>query len=182
MMSSSDTSAPEATGRSRLGGLRNQVQQLFAFLGLILIFAVFSIAQPQVFPTYSNITGNILFSAVVIGLLALGATLVIITSGIDLSVGTGMTLCAVMAATFMVSWGLPVWLGLILTLAFGALLGFINGTNVAILGLPPFIATLAMMLIAQGLALVISNAAPIYFDATGAHASFIYFSGSFVFL
>ncbi len=176
-MSSSDTSTQEASaGRSWLSGLRNQVQQLFAFLGLILIFVVFSIAQPQVFPTYSNITGNILFSAVVIGLLALGATLVIITSGIDLSVGTGMTLCAVMSATFMVTWGLPVWLGLILTLLFGALIGFINGTNVAILGLPPFIATLAMMLIAQGLALVISNAAPIYFDATGAHAAFIWLS------
>ena len=175
-MSSSDTSAPETTGRSWLGGLRNQVQQLFAFLGLILIFVVFSIAQPAVFPTYSNITGNILFSAVVIGLLALGATMVIITGGIDLSVGTGMTLCAVMSATFMVTWGLPVWLGLLLTLLFGALIGFINGTNVAILGLPPFIATLAMMLIAQGLALVISNAAPIYFDATGAHAAFIWLS------
>jgi ribose transport system permease protein len=176
-MSTTDSAATEPAARpSRLSGLRNQVQQLFAFLGLILIFIVFSIAQPQVFPTYSNITGNILFSAVVIGLLALGATLVIITAGIDLSVGTGMTLCAVMAATFMVTWHLPVWLGLILTLLFGALLGFLNGTNVAVLGLPPFIATLAMMLVAQGLALVISNAAPIYFDATGAHASFVWLS------
>lgn len=173
------TQAPEAESvarPSRLAGLRNQVQQLFAFVGLIVIFAVFSIAQPQVFPTYNNIANNILYSAVVIGLLALGATFVIITSGIDLSVGTGMTLCAVMSAVFMVRLGMPVWLGLICTLAFGALLGFLNGTNVAILGLPPFIATLAMMLVAQGLALVISNAAPIYFDATGAHAAFVWLS------
>jgi len=176
-MSSTQAPADETTGRrSWLGGLRNQVQQLFAFLGLIVIFIVFSIAKPDVFPTYTNITGNILFSAVVIGLLSLGATLVIITGGIDLSVGTGMTLCAVMSAMFIVRWGMPVWLGLLCTLLFGCLLGFVNGTNVAILGLPPFIATLAMMLVAQGLALVISNAAPIYFDVSGAHASFAWLS------
>jgi len=175
-MSSTETQAAEGTGRkSLLGGLRNQVQQLFALLGLVAIFAVFAIAKPTVFPTYDNITKNILFSAVVIGLLSLGATLVIITGGIDLSVGTGMTLCAVMTATFIVKWNMPVWLGLIAALLFGALLGLINGTNVAILGLPPFIATLAMMLVAQGLALVISNAAPIYFDLT-AHSSFLWLS------
>lgn len=177
MTTTTQAPAPQDTTKpSWLGGLRNQVQQLFAFLGLIVIFVVFSIAKPDVFPTYTNITKNILFSAVVIGLLALGSTLIIITGGIDLSVGTGMTLTAVMAATFMVTWGLPVWLGIVLTLLFGVLLGSINGTNVAILGLPPFIATLAMMLVAQGLALVISNAAPIYYDATGAHAGFIWLS------
>lgn len=176
-MTSTETSATEAkTGGLRLGGWRNQLQQLFAFVGLIVIFIAFSIAKPDVFPTWSNITGNILFSAVVTGLLALGSTFVIVTGGIDLSVGTGLTLSAVMAATFIVTWGLPVWLGILLTLAFGAVMGLINGTNVAILGLPPFIATLAMMLVAQGLALVISNAAPIYFDVTGAHASFAWLS------
>lgn len=153
---------------------RERLQQLLAFAGLLIIFAVFSIASPDVFPTYGNII-NILFSAVVIGLLALGATLVIITGGIDLSVGTGMTLTAVMSATFIVTWGLPVWLGILLTLAFGAFLGLINGTNVAIFGLPPFIATLALMLVAQGLALVISHAAPIYFDVDK-HASYLWLS------
>lgn len=177
-MSSTPTTKATRTGRaSFLGGLRNQLQQLFAFVGLIAIFAFFAIAKPDVFPTFTNITSNILFSAVVVGLLSLGATLVIITGGIDLSVGTGMALCAVMSAMFMVRWGLPVWLGILATLAFGALLGFVNGVNVSIFGLPPFIATLAMMLIAGGLALVISNAAPIYFDANGAHAAYTWLSG-----
>ncbi len=147
----------------KTGGWRERVQQLFALAGLVLIFIVFSIARPQIFPSWSNVTA-ILFSATVVGLLALGVTLVIITSGIDLSVGTGMTLTAVMAATFIVNWHIPIWLGVIMTLLFGALIGLINGVNVAVFGLPPFIATLAMMLVAQGLALVISNAAPIYFD------------------
>lgn len=158
----------------KAGSWRERLQQLMALLGLVLIFAVFSVASPQIFPTYSNVT-TILFSTTVVGLLSLAATLVIITSGIDLSVGTAMTLSAVMSATFIVNWGMPVWLGILMTIVFGALVGLVNGFNVAILGLPPFIATLAMMLVAQGLALVISNARPIYFDPT-AHAGYIWLS------
>lgn len=170
----SDVKTAIGAGTKRGGGWRERVQQLLALVGLLVIFTVFAIARPTVFPTYSNITA-ILFSTVVVGLLALGATMVIITGGIDLSVGTGMTLCAVMAATFMVTWRMPIWLGLICTVAFGILLGLVNGANVAILGLPPFIATLAMMMVAQGLSLVVSNAAPIYFDSD-IHGAFLWLS------
>ncbi|MDQ7992710.1 MAG: ABC transporter permease [Propionicimonas sp.] len=159
-----------AGGDAKASAWRQRLQQLAALGGLVLIFAAFSIASPQVFPTYSNIT-NILFSAVVVGVLSLGATFVIITGGIDLSCGTGMILSGVMAATFIVTWGLPVWLGIVLAILFGGLIGLVNGVNVAIAGLPPFIATLAMMLVAGGLALVISNKAPIYFDSQD-HSSF----------
>ena len=148
--------------RSRVAW-KQRLQQLLAFAGLLVIFIAFTIAAPTTFPTYSNVM-NILFSAVVIGCLAMGATLVIVSAGIDLSCGTGMALSAVMAATFIVTWGLPVWLGIILTLLFGAFIGFLNGSAITILGLPPFIATLAMMMICQGLALVISNVRPIYFN------------------
>jgi ribose transport system permease protein len=58
---------------------------------------------------------------------------------------------------------MPVWLGVICAILFGGLIGLVNGFNVSILKLPPFIATLAMMLVAQGLALVISHSTPIYF-------------------
>ena len=160
-MSVLDQTAPEIRTHS---AWRQRLQQLLAFAGLLVIFVAFSIAAPTTFPTYSNVM-NVLFSAVVIGCLAMGATLVIVSAGIDLSCGTGMALSAVMAATFMVTWGLPVWLGIILTLGFGALIGFVNGSAVTILGLPPFIATLAMMMICQGLALVVSNVHPIYFDS-----------------
>ncbi|MDR0847613.1 MAG: ABC transporter permease [Propionibacteriaceae bacterium] len=153
---------------------KQRLQQLLAFAGLLVIFVAFSIARPTLFPTYSNIT-NILFSAVVIGCLAMGATLVIVSAGIDLSCGTGMALSAVMAATFMVTWGLPVWLGIILTLLFGAFLGCVNGIAVTVLGLPPFIATLATMMICQGLALVVSNVHPIYFDS-GKQGSYLWLS------
>ncbi|HEY3547023.1 MAG TPA: ABC transporter permease [Propionicimonas sp.] len=173
---STDSATTESVAKSVVKGSswRERVQQLMALAGLVLIFIVFTVASPQIFPSYSNVTA-ILFSTTVVGLLALGSTLVIITGGIDLSVGTAMTLSAVMSATFIANWHMPVWLGIIMTIVFGGLVGLINGFNVAILGLPPFIATLAMMLVAQGLALVISNARPIYFDPT-AHAGYIWLS------
>lgn len=155
------TPAAEATGLTT--GIRSRIQQLLAFASLVVIFLVFSIANSS-FATYANVT-NILFSTVVIGTLALGTTFVIITGGIDLSVGTGMTLCAVMAGTFITTWGLPLPLGVLLTVVFGGLIGLINGVNVSLLKIPPFIATLAMMLVAQGLALVISHSKPIYFTS-----------------
>lgn len=148
---------------SRAGVLRRQLQQFLAFASLVVLMAFFSIANAN-FLTWSNISG-ILLSTAVIGILALGTTFVIITGGIDLSLGTGMTLASVMTGVFLVNFGLPLIVGVIGGILTGALMGMINGFNVAVLKIPPFIATLAMMLIAQGLALVISGAAPIYFSA-----------------
>jgi len=144
------------------GTLRNRLQQFLAFASLIVIFAFFSVVSPD-FLNYGNVTA-ILFSTVVIGMLALGTTFVIITGGIDLSIGTGMALCAVIAGVLIVHSGLPMPLGVLGAVLFGGLIGLVNGVNVAVLNLPPFIATLAMMLVAQGLALVISGSAPIYFN------------------
>jgi ribose transport system permease protein len=155
-----DAQKPGASGARRT--LRDRLQQLLAFAGLIVISAFFAIASP-VFFNYGNIT-NILFSTVVIGTLALGTTFVIITGGIDLSIGTGMALCAVMSGVLIVDTGVPLLLGVLGAILFGGLIGLVNGFNVAVLRLPPFIATLAMMLVAQGLALVVSGSAPIYFS------------------
>ncbi|WP_271986290.1 ABC transporter permease [Pseudoclavibacter terrae] len=145
--------------------MRGKLQQLLAGASLLVIFAVFSFASPN-FMTYGNVT-SILFSTVVIGTLAVGTTLVMISGGIDLSIGTGMALSAVMAGVFITNMGLPIVVGIVLTIAFGGLIGIINGLSVTILGLPPFIATLAMMMAAEGLALIISGSAPIYIDAEG---------------
>ncbi|WP_225843168.1 ABC transporter permease [Streptomyces albus] len=157
-----DDSAPPRTAHG--GTLRGRLQQLLALGGLVVICVVFAVADP-IFLSYGNIT-SVLFATVVIGTLALGATFVIISGGIDLSVGTGMALCAVVAGVLITDMGLPIAVGVLGTLLFGALLGFVNGCNVSVLGLPPFIATLAMMLVAGGLALVVSGSAPIYFDST----------------
>jgi ribose transport system permease protein len=140
---------------------RGSLQQVLAFASLIVVLIFFSIASPYFF-TPSNLVG-ILMAATVTGILALGTTFVIITGGIDLSIGTGMILCGVMTGVFITFWGWPVWAGVLGAILFGALIGFVNGVNIAILKIPPFIATLGMMLIASGLSLVISGTKPIYF-------------------
>lgn len=160
---SDQTAATRNRGRLT-ASLRGQFQQLLAFGGLILIFAFFSFASPN-FLTVTNVM-SILLAAVVIGTLAIGTTFVIISAGIDLSLGTGMSLCAVMSGVFITYWGIPVLVGVLLTIAFGGLMGFVNGLNTTLLKIPSFIATLAMMLIAEGLALVISGSTPIYFGGT----------------
>ncbi len=138
--------------------LKSSLQQVFVFAALIAVYLIFLFVAPN-FGSANVLTGILLQSAT-IGVLALGATFVIATGGIDLSVGTGMTLCAVMAGIFMGGeyLNLPLGLGLLLTLLVGATIGLINGVNISLLGIPPFIATLAMMMVARGLALVISNA------------------------
>lgn len=143
---------------ARIGG---SAQQLLAFVSLLVILVFFSIASPYFF-TPSNLVG-ILMAATVTGILALGTTFVIVSGGIDLSIGTGMILCGVMTGVFLTYWGWPVWAGVLGAVLFGGLIGFVNGFNVAVLGLPPFIATLGMMLVASGLSLVISGTKPIYF-------------------
>lgn len=158
------TPALTQTGSSRYAAAKDRLQQVLAFASLLAIVTYFSFASP-IFFTWPNIT-NVLFSTVVIGCLAVGTTFVIITGGIDLSIGTGMALCAVMSGVFIVNMDLPMAVGVLATILFGGLIGLVNGFNVAILKLPPFIATLAMMLVAQGLALAISHSAPIYFRDT----------------
>ncbi|GIK39266.1 MAG: ribose ABC transporter permease [Chloroflexota bacterium] len=143
------------------------MQRLLAFGALILLFVVFSIASPYFF-TFDNVIGIFLATAVN-GLLALGVTFVIITGGIDLSIGTVMTLASVMAGVFITFWGLPVPLGVLAGLATGALCGLINGVIIAKLNMPPFVATLGMLYVAKGLSLVISGLKPIYFDETPAY-------------
>ena len=141
--------------------IRGSLQQLLAVASLIAILVFFSFASPYFF-TPSNLIG-ILVAATVTGILALGTTFVIVAGGIDLSIGTGMILCGVMTGVFLTYWGWPVWAGVTAAVLFGGLIGFVNGFNVSVLGLPPFIATLGMMLVASGLSLVISGTKPIYF-------------------
>lgn len=153
--------AEERAPNPVLGFFRASMQQLFAAAALIAVYIIFLIFAPGF--SGPTILPDILLKTAAIGVMALGATFVIATAGIDLSVGTGMTLCAVMAGLFLSTdhMGLPLPVGLLLTLGVGLLLGFINGANIAILGIPPFIATLAMMMVANGLSLILSKASSI---------------------
>ncbi|MCL1928212.1 MAG: ABC transporter permease [Treponema sp.] len=135
-------------------------QTILAFTSLILLIIVFSILTPN-FRTYSNMN-TILLATAVNGILAVGITFIIITGGIDLSIGTVMTFCSVMCAVFITRFHFPVFIGLALTVVCGALCGFVNGTLIAKFKLPPFIATLGMMNITKGLNLIISGMKPVY--------------------
>ncbi len=139
-------------------------QKLLAFASLIILLIFFSFASPAFMQT-ENILG-ILQATAVNGVLAIASTFVIITSGIDLSVGTLMTFCAVMAGVFLTYWELPLWTGILAAIATGALSGTISGTLTAKLKIPPFIATLGMMMLLKGLSLVVSGTKPIYFNNT----------------
>jgi len=141
-------------------------QKILAFAGLIVIFVGFSLASPNFFQ-FSNIVG-ILLATAVNGVLALGATFVIITAGIDLSVGTVMTLSAVMTGVFITNMGLPIPFGILGGLLTGGFAGWLNGTVISKMKIPPFVTTLGMLYIAKGLALVISGLKPIYFSDTPA--------------
>ncbi|SDY48022.1 ABC transporter permease [Tessaracoccus flavus] len=159
------TPVGEQSSMSRI--LRSSIQQVFVFAALILIYIFFMIFAPNF--AQPTIALDIVQQSAYVGVMALGATFVIATGGIDLSVGTGMTFAAVMAGVFLSGdWmNLPLAAGLLLTLLVGAVVGLINGLNISYLGLPPFIATLAMMMVARGLALVISDKSTISIKNSG---------------
>jgi ribose transport system permease protein len=140
------------------------MQRFLAFAALIVIVIVFSLLSPN-FLQFDNVVG-ILIATTVNGILALGVTFVIISGSIDLSVGTVMTLSAVMTAVFITLWQLPVPVGIVAGIVTGGLAGLVNGVLVAKLKIPSFIATLGMLNVAKGLALVISGLKPIYFNDT----------------
>lgn len=140
------------------------VQRLLAFSALLLIIVVFSLLSPY-FATQSNAI-TILTATAVNGILAIGVTFVIISGGIDLSVGTVMALCAVMTGKLVTDMGLPLPIGVVGAILTGGLMGLLNGVLIARFKIPPFIATLGTMQIARGLALVLADLAPIYFNDT----------------
>ena len=139
------------------------VQRFLALGALVILLVFFSIVVPHFASTNNYI--DILTATAVNGVLATGVTFVIITGGIDLSVGTGMTFASVVMGLVAVNLGLPLPLGLLAALAAGAAVGVANGALIAKAKLPPFIATLGMLYVTLGLAQVLSNVRPIYFDA-----------------
>lgn len=100
---------------------------------------------------------NILDSSYYIGFIAIGVTFVIITGGIDLSVGTVMMCAAIIGGTAYKTWGWPMWASLLLIITVATAFGYLNGILVSKLKLPPFIATLGTMMISMGVGSIVSN-------------------------
>lgn len=164
----SDTTMDKA-GTSKPGFLSAAtLQKAVAFVVLIALVLFFSIFANN-FATGSNAVG-IMQATAVNGVLGVAVTFVIISGGIDLSVGTMMTLTAVTAGLVLTNLGMPLPIGILAAIAAGAFMGGVSGAVIAKLKIPPFIATLGMMQIARGLALVFSGAKPIYFNDTPSYA------------
>jgi ribose transport system permease protein len=139
-----------------------------ALVGLVGLSIALFIATPD-FLTGQNLL-NIGIQVSTVAVLAFGMTFVIVAGGIDLSVGSVAALSAMASSWLFVSAGLPGWLALVGGLAAGVLAGVVNGVANAYGKLPSFIATLAMLSVARGLTLVISDGRPI---ATPAEVSFL---------
>jgi ribose transport system permease protein len=127
---------------------------------LLAVLLGMAIARPD-FLTLSNLL-TIGLQAAVRALLAIGELLVIISGGIDLSVGTAMSLSMVTMGMFVINGHGSLQIGMLIAIATGVFVGLVNGTLVAFLELPPFIITLGMLGIAQGLALTFSNGFSMY--------------------
>ncbi|WP_103534431.1 substrate-binding domain-containing protein [Streptomyces sp. SM11] len=132
-----------------------------ALSALVVLVVVMSLLSGD-FLTTQNLL-NVGVQAAVTAILAFGVTFVIVSAGIDLSVGSVAALSATVLAWSATSAGVPVVLAVVLAIATGIACGFVNGALVSYGRLPPFIATLAMLSIARGLSLVISQGSPIAF-------------------
>lgn len=133
---------------------------LFIFVVLLVASSIAS----EAFFTERNIF-NLLRQMAGIGIVSMGMLLVILTAGIDLSVGSMMALASVLSARFLSSMPLP--LSILLTILIGILLGSVSGYLVSNRRMAPFVVTLAMMTIARGLAYIISKGAPILLPESG---------------
>ncbi|GAA2338449.1 hypothetical protein GCM10010246_23820 [Streptomyces cuspidosporus] len=149
--------SPKAPGGSAV--LRRVLLDNGALSALVVLVGVMSLMSGD-FLTTQNLL-NVGVQAAVTAILAFGVTFVIVSAGIDLSVGSVAALSATVLAWSATSQGLPVWLAVILAVGTGILCGLVSGALISFGKLPPFIATLAMLSIGRGLALVISQGSPI---------------------
>jgi ribose transport system permease protein len=143
--------------RDRMSDVLSQVA---AAAALIVVVIALSIASPY-FLTTNNLF-NVGVQIAVIAIIAVGQTMVILTAGIDLSVGSVAGLAGVVGTMAMSSWGMPIVLGIVIAVLVGALAGAANGLLITQMKLPPFIATLGMMGVARGLTFIVSGSVAIY--------------------
>lgn len=157
-MSHNANAAEQGKGGASLRWLLHSPLAL-PLIGLIVVSVLMGFASENFF-SVSNIM-NVLRQVSIVGILAVGMTFVILTGGIDLSVGAVMALSGTIAAGLMVNVGLPGWVGLLAGLGVGVGLGLFNGIMVAWGRMPAIIVTLATMGIARGFGLLYSGGYPI---------------------
>ena len=144
------------------------LRRFSVFLILLAICLIFALGSPD-FLTPSNLL-NVALQTSILAIVAIGMTFTILTAGIDLSVGSMMALGGALAAGLAVQQGWGTYGGIGVALLVGLILGGVNGLLIIRGGMPPFVATLAMMAVARGLTLVFTEGRPI----AGLAESFIF--------
>jgi ribose transport system permease protein len=134
-------------------------QTFWVFLAAVLAFIYLSNATAT-FDSSQNLF-NVARNCAFVGIIGLGMTAVIITGGIDLSVGSVLCLAGMVMGMLM-SWDYPFWMAAILALGAALACGFVNGVLIAYAGMPAFVVTLAMMSLARSLAMVLSGNQMVY--------------------
>ncbi|MEW5959412.1 MAG: ribose ABC transporter permease [Chloroflexota bacterium] len=134
-------------------------RRLSVFIILLLICLTFALGSPD-FLTTSNLL-NVALQTSIIAIVAIGMTFTILTAGIDLSVGSVMALAGALAAGLAVRQGWGTYGGIGLALLAGMAVGAINGVLIVKGGMPPFVATLAMLAVGRGFTLVYTEGRPI---------------------
>ena len=154
----SDTTLHAAATQSKLLGSLS-LRDAGTLIGLIIIIAIFGLLVPD-FLSQRNLV-NILQQSSINACLALGMTLVIISGGIDLSVGPTAAIAAVITAALLVS-GTPIPLAILAGLGIGVICGLVNGVLVAYIGLQPFIVTLGTLSTYRAIALIYTGGNPVF--------------------
>jgi ribose transport system permease protein len=152
--------APAKTANRRVATVAKTIAIRYAMVLVLLLVICFFAYRSARFATFENV-GTILIAAAPFALIALGQTLVILTGGIDLSVGSVIALSAMSGALFAKTFPEAIWLAVLVSVLVGLAAGSINGFVVSVIKVPPFIATLGMLTLASGLAYVVGSGAPI---------------------
>jgi len=179
-MTSANTTGPAGSAASRdatrrtVGVLRRLLQrpELASLGGLVAAFAVFSILRPDLFLTQDNGI-NVASLAAQYGIVAVGVTMLMIAGHFDLSVGTIVGLTGWAMYYFGNLLGLPPIVTILCTLAFGTLLGAVNGVIQVRTGLPSFIITLATSLVYRGILTMSTSGFPVVVKFPASYAQVI---------
>lgn len=139
---------------------RFSISQVFVYLILLFVIVFFSIMS-QSFMTSRNIL-NICRQVSMIGICSVGMTMVLLTGGIDISVGSIIALSGVVAAKLIAENMWPIFPAMVVGVVIGVICGIISGVMVAKFDVPALIATLAMQSIARGIAFILTQGIPVY--------------------
>ena len=131
--------------------------------GSVVIFLLISLIAAIFVPNFASFSNFVIIikqSAIPI-IACVGMTTVLMTGGIDLSLGYNIGLCSIMMGLLVKTWEVPIWLGVLITLAIGGVVGLVNGWCVQAIHVPAFITTLGTGYVLLGLAQIVSNGASI---------------------